>query len=142
MYPYLAYLFLLQSPAQQAGVPLREDCSNSSAVLANLAASASVEVRSSFAGYEKPCYAVTAIIDGKAVRGYVQGTGLAAVAEYQRQQTAFSASVINVLPPAAAPAPEPTNMADTSPLQVPQTLRLFRRRLLDIRPSRISQRPI
>jgi hypothetical protein len=72
-----------------------------------LPADAPVEVRSSVAGNAKTCYAVTAMVDGKPVRGYVQGSSLAGVAEFERLRTADSAAVVNVAPraaPEAAPA--------------------------------------
>jgi AhpC/TSA family protein len=81
-------------------------------VLADLAASAQVEVRSSVAGYTKTCYAVTAMVGGKPVKGYVLGSGLPAIADFERERAAVAAaSIIEVAPapsaaPAAAPAPK------------------------------------
>jgi peroxiredoxin len=107
VYIYLAVLALLQAPAQQPGIPLIEHCSDPATVLAYLAASAPVEVRSSVAGDETVCYAVTAVVDGKPVDGYVQGDGLGAVAEFERRR-ATAAAVVNAAP-AAAPAPDTGN---------------------------------
>lgn len=105
VYPYVAFFALFQPPAPQVGIPLIEDCSESAPVLANLSRNAPVEVRSSVAGYTKTCYAVTAVVGGKPVRGYVLGDGLAAVAEFERQRTAVAASIEDVAPaPVAAPA--------------------------------------
>lgn len=50
------------------------------------------------------CYAVTATVDGKALRGYVKGPELAAVAEFERQKATFAASVVST-PPVAGPSP-------------------------------------
>lgn len=112
VYPYIAFLALLQAPVQPAGVPLTEDCSEFAPVLATLSASAQVEVRSSVAGFAKTCYAVTATVGGKPVKGYVLGNGLTAVSEYERERAAASAAMIVPPPPpeaapaaAAAPAP-------------------------------------
>jgi hypothetical protein len=104
VYLYIVYLALLQAPAQQLGVPLRADCSNSATVLANLVASSPVQVRSSISGYEKVCYAVTVIVDTKPVKGYVLGTDLAAVAGFERRRAAEAALTVNVEP---APPSEP-----------------------------------
>jgi hypothetical protein len=113
VYPYIAFLALLQAPAQAAGVPLTEDCSDSAPVLANLSTSAPVEVRSSVAGYAKTCYAVTATVGGKPVKGYVLGNGLPAIADFERERAAVAAaSIIDVAPaPAAAAAAAPAPKA-------------------------------
>ncbi len=111
MYPYIAFLALLQAPAQPAGVPLTEDCSDSAPVLANLSASAQVEVRSSVAGYAKTCYAVTAVVGGKPVKGYVLGSGLPAIAEFERERAAVTAaSIVPPLPESCAAAIAPVTV--------------------------------
>jgi hypothetical protein len=96
---------MFQASSQQAAVPLTEDCSDSSAVLATISASAPVEVRSSMAGSDKPCYAVTAMVDGKPLRGYVHGNQLDAVGEYERQRAAAAASIAPVVPSTPATPP-------------------------------------
>jgi hypothetical protein len=54
------------------------------------------------------CYAVTAVVGGTPVHGYVKGNGLAAVAEFERQRSVVAASIVNVAPVAAAgPATAP-----------------------------------
>lgn len=111
MYPYVAFLLLFQAPAQPEGIPLVEDCSESAPVLTTLSKNAPVEVRSSVAGYAKTCYAVTAVVNGKSVKGYVLGDGLSAIAEFERQMAAVAASMEDVAPapapaPAVAPAPK------------------------------------
>jgi hypothetical protein len=107
VYPYLALLALLPAAAQAAGISLVDDCSDSATVLATLAASAPVEVRSSIAGNAKVCYSVTAVLDGKPVRGYVQGNELTAVVEFERQRAAnTAASMVTATPAPAAVAPE------------------------------------
>jgi hypothetical protein len=107
VYPYVALLALLPAAAQAAGISLVDDCSDSATVLATLSASAPVEVRSAIAGNAKACYSVTAVIDGKPVRGYVQGNELAAVVEFERQRAAnAAASMVIAAPAPAAVAPE------------------------------------
>src|SRR5450755_2496549 len=93
VYTYIAFLVLLQASAQQSGVPLTEDCSVSARVIANLRPNAAVEVRGSIAGDEGPCYSVTAVINGNAITGYVHGNDLTAVAAFNHQREAISASV-------------------------------------------------
>jgi AhpC/TSA family protein len=117
VYIYIAFLALLQASAEPS-VPLREECPDSAKVLANLTASAPAEVRFSIAGNEKACYAVTAVVDGKSVRGYVTGNDLAAVAEFERQRAVVAASVVNVAPVAAAKpvaAPTPPSIPQEAP---------------------------
>jgi hypothetical protein len=110
---YFVFLVLLQASGQQAGVPLIEDCSDSATVLATLPAGAPVEVRSAVAGYDRPCYAVTAVVSGKSVRGYVQGSNLDAVAEFERLRAAADAAVVNGMP-LATPEPAPAVAATAS----------------------------
>ena len=112
MYPYIALLALFQAPAPQAGIPLLDDCSDSAVALGSLAPAARVEVRSAVAGYAKTCYAVTAAVDGKSVKGYVLGNDLAAVADFERERAAVAASIADVAPaPVAAPAIAPVPKA-------------------------------
>jgi peroxiredoxin len=103
VYPYVAFLALWQAPAQPASVPLTDDCGESASILAQLPVNAKVEVRSALAGYSTSCYAVTAVVDGKSVRGYVQGSGLEAVAEFEKERAVRDAALVGP-PPAAAPA--------------------------------------
>jgi AhpC/TSA family len=103
VYPYVAFLALLQAPVPRAGVPLIDDCSDYATVLATLAPSAPVEVRSAVAGNAKTCYAVTAQVEGKPVRGYVQGNDLIAVADFERQRAAVAASMVTAAPAETAP---------------------------------------
>lgn len=58
------------------------------------------------AGEEKTCYKVTAVIDGKAVNGYVLGAGLRAVAEFEKQR-AVPFETPRIAAPAAVAAKVP-----------------------------------
>ncbi len=103
VYPYLLFIAFLPAATQGAGILVREDCSDFSTTITTLEANTPVEVRSSVAGNEKTCYAVSVVIDGKPVRGYVQGNELTAVAEFERQRmAAVAASIANVAPAGAA----------------------------------------
>ncbi len=98
---YIVLLALLQSPVPQPTMSLTENCSSSARVLARLAADATFRVRFSVAGNEKACYAVTAVVDGQPVNGYVQGDDLPILADFERQRAAVAASQVTVPAPAA-----------------------------------------
>jgi hypothetical protein len=85
VYPYIAFLAFFQAP-QPPGVPLIESCFEPTHVIATVGTGDQVQVRSSMAGEEKTCYSITAVIDGKAVSGYVLGAELKAVAEFEKQR--------------------------------------------------------
>jgi AhpC/TSA family len=84
-------------------------------VLATLAAGATVEVRSSIAGNAQACYAVTAVVDGKTIRGYVLGNGLNAVADFERQRAANATATLT---PAAPVEPVPAAAVAAPPVVV------------------------
>jgi AhpC/TSA family len=96
---YIVLLALLQSPVPQPMISLTEDCSGSARVLAHLAADASFKVRFSVAGNERACYAVTAVLDGQPVNGYVQGDDLPILADFERQRATVAASLVTAPPP-------------------------------------------
>lgn len=96
MFPYLLFTALLQEPASPARVPLLDDCSSDSRVLATLSLSDAVRVSSSRAGDAQTCYSVSARVGGQDVAGYVLGDTLPAVKEFDRQRKEI---------PAPAPAP-------------------------------------
>jgi len=56
------------------------------------------------AGYEEACYGVTVMVDGKPVMGYVQGTDLVAVAEFERRRAAAAVSSVNGQQAAKSPS--------------------------------------
>jgi hypothetical protein len=98
VYPYLWFIAFFQAPVQP-GVPLIDDCSAPSHVIATLETSDPVQVRFSLAQAPQTCYAVTAEVEGKPVKGYVLGPGLKAIADFE------NARPIPVAPAAAVPAP-------------------------------------
>jgi len=108
VYLHVAFLVLLQAPAPQAGVSLLDDCSDYATVLATLPTTAPVQVQSAIAGNAKACYAVTTVVDGKPVKGYVQGNDLTAIAEFERERAAVAATALVPMPaapPETAAAP-------------------------------------
>ncbi len=130
MYPYFAYLALLQAISgkavsgdaapQPAGVALLDDCSESASVLAHLPTNAAVDVRSSVIGYAMPCYSLTASVDGKQMKGFVLGSGLDAVAEFEHKKAVYLASIVTVPPPPPqAQAPNAAMTPATPPATTP-----------------------
>ena len=110
VYPYLLFIAFLPASTPEQGILLREDCSDFAAPLTTLEPNAPVEVRSSVAGNAKTCYSVSVVIDGKPVKGYVQGNELTAVAEFERRRMAVAAAIVNVAPAgpeATAPSAPP-----------------------------------
>ena len=88
-----------------------EDCSDAGrGSAARLAPNTPAEVRFSMAAGAQTCYAVTATVDGKPLRGYVKGPELAAIAEFERQKAAFATSVMSAAPavPAVSAPPAET----------------------------------
>jgi len=85
--------------------------------VATISADAKVEVRSSLAGYDKPCYAVTATVGGKAIRAYAHGNQLDAVVEFERQRAAAAAASMAAVA-LSAPA-TPSAPAASVPVEKP-----------------------
>jgi AhpC/TSA family len=108
VYPYLVFLVFFQAPASQ-GTPLLESCSEPQHVLATLRPGDNVRVRASVAGEVQTCYGVTAVIDGRTIKGYILDKTIPAVADFERQRSAA---------PPVADAPPPAKVADP-PVQPP-----------------------
>lgn len=102
MFTYFLFTALFQEPASPARIPLLDDCSSDSRVLATLSLSDAVRVGSSRAGEALTCYSVSARVGGQDVTGYVLGDALLAVKEYERQR---------LLVPAPAPSTPVTQTA-------------------------------
>ena len=88
MYPFLFLAAFLQSPEPRQGVPIVEDCEEPSRVVGTLHAGDALRVRSAIAGAPQTCYAVTAVVDGRPLNGYLLGGGLPAIQEFERQRRA------------------------------------------------------
>lgn len=86
MHRYIVFGLLLPLASLSAAVPLLEDCSDSSTVVATLTAGNAVRVLSSRAGDSQTCYTVKAVLeDGKEVTGRVLGQSLPAIVEFEKQ---------------------------------------------------------
>jgi peroxiredoxin len=112
VYPYLLFVFL-QAPLPQ-GVPLIEDCSEPEHVIATLTPDDDVQVRSSLAGGAQTCYAVTAVVGGKSLKGYVLGGALPATATYEQNRRPVLAPL--EVPEAKTPTPAPQEERPRLPL--------------------------
>ena len=77
-------------------------------MIANISQGDNVRVRSSVAGETQTCYGVTAIIDGKPIKGYILGKTLPAVLEFERQRSAAAPIGEAPPPPRAADPVQPT----------------------------------
>jgi peroxiredoxin len=107
VYPYVLFVAFFQAPAAHS-VPLLENCSEPQHVLAILRPGDNVRVRASVAGEAQTCYGVSAVIDGRPVKGYILDKTFPAVADFERQRSA--ASPVGDAPPtpqAAAPVIQP-----------------------------------
>jgi peroxiredoxin len=115
VYTYIAILVLLQAPLLLCeAVPLKDECSASGRILAQLEAGAAATVRSSMAGNEKTCYSITAVVNGTPINGYVEGNDLAAVAEFEHQRALAAARPsVSVTPSAPETASVSAGVAET-----------------------------
>lgn len=82
---WLTFLFLAVSVREPA--KLRSgDCSEDAESIADLAAGTPVEVRFAVAGGSVACYKVSVTVDGKRVEGYLVGSALADLDEFDNQR--------------------------------------------------------
>jgi AhpC/TSA family len=114
VFPYLLFVALFQEPASPARIPLLDDCSGDSRVLATLSLSDVVQVRSSRSGEAQTCYTVSARVGGQDVAGYVLGDALPAVKEFERLRAAVPPPLPPPPPPVAATPVGATSVGATS----------------------------
>ena len=106
VYPYLLFALFFQMPVEP--VALLGNCAEPERALGTLQASDVVRVRSAIAGGTQTCYAVTAIVGGKSVEGYIVGAKtLPAIVNFERQRR----EAAEVAPGLAAIAPPVTKLA-------------------------------
>ncbi|MGA2215931.1 MAG: redoxin domain-containing protein [Bryobacteraceae bacterium] len=102
-------LFVFLQAAAPAREPLRSGCSPDTGQLATVGPNDPVEVLSSVAGWDAPCYKVTVSRQGGNLTGYVVGNSLPAFAAFRRQREKASADAseaearLALRPGAAAP---------------------------------------
>jgi hypothetical protein len=95
-------LLLLTAFATDAntGVLVRDGCGEDAATVANVQPSEQIVVQHGVAGEALPCYAVSVTRSGTEVRGYVLGTSLPAVQEFERRLALESRIPLPAAPPA------------------------------------------
>jgi hypothetical protein len=105
-------LVLLGAALQVSAAPadqLLSECDSSSGVLAQLSRDSQITVRFAVAG-ATTCYSVTAMVDGKPVRGYVLDKTLDGVLAFEKTVSEARQNLIEApafIPPPAAPVPDP-----------------------------------
>jgi hypothetical protein len=98
----IALLFFAALVADGAnGVPVRDGCGEDAAVLATAQGDDQITVHHGVAGEVLPCYAVSLSRSGTEVRGYVLGSALPAVQEFERRRATESRVPIEAPPPAS-----------------------------------------
>ena len=86
--------------------PILSECDPSADVRARVSQDASLEIHYSISG-APACYSVTALVDGKQIRGYLLDGPLDAIREFEkaRTETEREAFRANPMPPPPPPAP-------------------------------------
>ncbi len=95
MFAFLSALLLAIS-VKESGTPLKSgNCSEDSETVATLNAGAPVEVRFALSGESVACYKVFATVDGKQVDGYLPGSALDGIEDFdkQRRDAAFNENI-------------------------------------------------
>lgn len=90
--------------------PLLKSCGEGAEVLTTIGSSDAVKIRYSFAADSGTCYAVTAIVEGKDVNGYLEGIKRSATTAVHPAIVAFEQDVrthVVQIPVAPPPAPAP-----------------------------------
>jgi hypothetical protein len=88
-----------------ASVPIREACSEDASVVANIQDDAPIQIRHGVVGEAIPCYAVSVVQSGSEVRGFILGTTLPVIQEFERKRSLESRVPIPAPPPSPPPAP-------------------------------------
>jgi hypothetical protein len=86
-----------------ASVPVRDACSEDAVILANIQESDPIQIRHGVVGETIPCYAVSVTQAGTEVRGFILGTSLPSIQEFDRKRAQESRMPIPTPP---APVPE------------------------------------
>ncbi|MGH9718859.1 MAG: hypothetical protein ACRD8O_01485, partial [Bryobacteraceae bacterium] len=86
MSAWLWLLLFANVQAVKTDQPLKSGCAASDKPVAQLKAGDQVEVKFALSGEARPCYLVTAKIDGKPVDGYLYADSLSGAEEFDRQR--------------------------------------------------------
>ena len=82
----LLTLFLFALSVKTDQTPLKSGCDDDAGVVATLPAGAQAEVRFALTGEATPCYKVRVTVNGRAMDGYLPGTALANLDEFDRKR--------------------------------------------------------
>lgn len=85
-----------------ASVPIRDGCTEDSAVVADVQDSVPIQVHHGVIGEALPCYAVSVTQAGQEVRGFILGSSLPAIQEFERTRALESRLAMPAPPPAPA----------------------------------------
>jgi hypothetical protein len=112
---FISFTVLISSAL--ASVPVRDGCTEDSTVLARVQDNDAIQVNHGMVGEALPCYAVSVTQSGSEIRGYVLGSTLPAIQEFERLRALESRVPLPPAPPSSAPgapvekkiaAPRPT----------------------------------
>ena len=87
-----------------ASVTIRDGCTEDSSVVATIQESESIQVRHGVVGESTPCYAVSLTRSGNEIQGFILGTTLPAIQDFERARALESHIAIPAAPPPDAPA--------------------------------------
>jgi hypothetical protein len=88
-----------------ASVPVRDACDEDATVVASVQESDGIQIHHGVVGETIPCYAVSVMQGGSEVRGFILGTSLPVIQEFERRRSLESRVAIPAPPPPAPPAP-------------------------------------
>lgn len=86
-----------------ASVPVRDGCTEDSSIVVKVEENETIQVNHGVVGEAIPCYAVSVVRSGNEIRGFILGTTLPAIQDFERARALESHIPIPVtLPPAAS----------------------------------------
>jgi hypothetical protein len=97
----------------QAEIPVREGCSENDSVVASVQSSDPLIVHHGVSGEAQPCYAVSVPRVAGELRGYVLGTSLPAIQEFERRRALEARIPLTAPPPVSKPK---VDLGDLGPL--------------------------
>jgi hypothetical protein len=110
-------------PVALASIPVRDACNEDGVILADVQSGDPVQVRHAVVGETKPCYSIVLTQAGKEVQGFILGSALPVIQEFERTRALESRIAVPLVPGAApgdkkaplppiGPAFEPWNGVD------------------------------
>jgi hypothetical protein len=88
-----------------ASVPVRDACGEDASVVANVQENDAIQVHHGVVGETIPCYAVSVTQVGGEIRGFILGTNLPVIQEFERRRSLESRVAIPLPPPTPPAAP-------------------------------------